>query len=136
MTSTSCPGRSTRGRSSLAGIELPHHVPNVGVRLEAAGTTLAYTGDTGPDPALADLGAGADLFIVEATGQGAPPGSEPRFDLTAAEAGAWAARAGARRLMLTHFWPGCDRGVSVAEAAGNFPGEVLAADEDLLVPLG
>ncbi len=66
----------------------------------------------------------------------AASGSEPRLDLIAAEAGARAARAGARRLTLAHFWPGCDHGVSVAEAAGNFPREVLATDEDLLVPLG
>ncbi len=124
------------GPFSLMGVELPHHVPNVGVRLEAAGTTLAYTGDTGPDPAIADLGAGADLFVVEATGQGAPSADKPRLDLTAAEAGAWAARAGARRLMLTHFWPGSDRAVSLAEAAAAFPGEVLTAEEDLVVPLG
>ncbi len=124
------------GPFGIRGLELPHHLPNAGVRLEAPGMTLAYTGDTGPDPALADLGAGADLFIVEATVQGAPPSGQVRLDLTATEAGEWAARAGARRLMLTHFWPGSDRAVSVAEAAAAFPGEVLTAEEDLLVPLG
>jgi hypothetical protein len=67
---------------------------------------------------------------------GRASGSEPRLDLIAAGAGAWAARAGARRLTLAHFWPERDHGVSVAEAAGNFPGEVVATDEDLLVPLG
>jgi ribonuclease BN (tRNA processing enzyme) len=120
----------------IEGFELPHHVLNAGVRLEAPGMTLAYTGDTGPCDALADLGAGADLFIVEATGQGAPPPGQPRLSLTATEAGQWAARAGARRLMLTHFWPGSDRAVSAAEAAAAFGGEVLTAEEDLLVPLG
>ncbi|HKB31864.1 MAG TPA: MBL fold metallo-hydrolase [Streptosporangiaceae bacterium] len=124
------------GPFGIEGVELPHHVPNVGVRLEAAGMTLAYTGDTGPDSALADLGAGADLFIVEATEQGGPLSGPPRLDLTAAEAGTWAARAGARRLMLTHFWPGSDRAVSAAEAAAAFAGELLTAEEDLLVPLG
>jgi hypothetical protein len=38
--------------------------------------------------------------------------------------------------MLTHFWPGSDRAVSVAEAAAAFPGEILTAEENLLVPLG
>jgi hypothetical protein len=28
---------------------------------------LAYTGDTGPSPAIADLARGADLFLAEAT---------------------------------------------------------------------
>ncbi len=124
------------GPLRISGIELPHHVPNAGVRLEAPGVTLAYTGDTGPDPAIADLGANADLFIVEATGQGPPPAERPQLNLTAGQAGEWAARAGARRLMLTHFWPGSDRAVSAAEAARAFPGEVIVAEEDLLVPLG
>lgn len=33
---------------------LPHFVPNAGVRLTAEGLTVAYTGDTGPDPHLCD----------------------------------------------------------------------------------
>jgi ribonuclease BN (tRNA processing enzyme) len=56
--------------------------------------------------------------------------------LTARQAGEAAAAAGARRLMLTHFWPDNDREASRAAAAGEFPGEVLLADEGLEVPLG
>lgn len=48
----------------------------------------------------------------------------------------WARRAGARRLMLTHFWPGNDRAASVAAARKEFGGEVLAAEEGLTVMLG
>jgi ribonuclease BN (tRNA processing enzyme) len=102
--------------------------------------TVAYTGDTGPDDALAALGADADLFIVEATGQVEGVGAlreptEPRYHLRASDAGLWARRAGVRRLMLTHFWPGIDRTVSRVEAAARFDGDILLADEDLVVPL-
>jgi hypothetical protein len=38
--------------------------------------------------------------------------------------------------MLTHFWPGNDRAASVAAASGEFDGDVLAAEEDLIVRLG
>ena len=120
---------------------LPHYVPNAGVRLSARGLTIAYTGDTGPDPALAELGRDADLYIVEATDrgqQGGGPGADPgpALDLTAREAGEAAAAAGAARLMLTHFWPGNDRERSRQEAAAVFPGEVLLADEGAVVRLG
>ena len=37
--------------------------------------------------------------------------------------------------MLTHFWPGIDRTVSRVEAAARFDGDILLADEDLVVPL-
>ena len=42
-------------------------MPNAGVRPSTRELTVAYTGDTGPDPALAELGRDADLFIVDAT---------------------------------------------------------------------
>jgi ribonuclease BN (tRNA processing enzyme) len=125
------------GPFRLECVELPHHVRNVGVRLGAPGVTVAYTGDTGPTPALAELGADADLYIVDATHaepRAAPEGGS-RFLLSAREAGEWASRARARRLMLTHFWPGSDRRASVAIAAERFDGEILTADEDLVVEL-
>jgi ribonuclease BN (tRNA processing enzyme) len=113
-------------------------VPNAGVRLSTPGFTLAYTGDTGPDPALAELGRDADLYIVDATDRwqqaSIPPRtSGPSMNLTSREAGEAAAAAGARRLLLTHFWPGNDRNSSRAAAAETFPGEILIADEGLVI---
>lgn len=68
---------------------------------------MAYTGDTGPDPAVAELGRDADLFIVDATdrhqGAAVPPDAGPPMNLTAREPGEAATGAGARKLMLTHF---------------------------------
>ena len=115
---------------------LPHFVANAGVRLSAPGLTVAYTGDTGPCPALADLGHAADLYVVEATSRTQRPGTQPgpagpRMHLTAHEAGEAASAAGARQLLLTHFWPGNDREASRAEAAEVFGGEVLVAEEGL-----
>ncbi|MGD0244306.1 MAG: MBL fold metallo-hydrolase [Streptosporangiaceae bacterium] len=45
---------------------LPHWVPNAGLRLAAGGTVLAYTGDSGPDPAIIGLARDADLLLAEA----------------------------------------------------------------------
>ena len=127
------PGSHRVGPFRVDGIELPHFVPNTGIRLRTSSRTLAYTGDTGPDPKLAELGADADLYIMEATLQAEPEPGEPRRLLTAREAGHWATEANARRLLLTHFWPGSDRGVSLRQAAETFGGEILAAEEDLVI---
>ncbi|MDX8141676.1 MBL fold metallo-hydrolase [Lentzea sp. BCCO 10_0061] len=129
------PGTYRVGPFALTGVPLPHHVPNAGVRLQADGMTLAYTGDTGPDPLLAELGRDADLFIIEATDRDGEVSQPVRNLMTSAEAGRWAQLAGARRVLLTHFWPGNDRATSVAAARVEFRGDVLAAEEDLVVPL-
>jgi ribonuclease BN (tRNA processing enzyme) len=128
------PGTHKAGPFELTSVELPHYVTNAGIRLHAAHKTVAYTGDTGPSERLADLGRKADLYIMDATLQHQPDG--PRNVLSAEEAGYWAAQAQARRLLLTHFWPGNDRGVSLRQAATHFSGELLAADEGLVVDLG
>src|SRR6266511_5082178 len=46
---------------------LPHWVPNLGVRLEAEDTALAYTGDTGTSSDIEALAREADVLIAEAS---------------------------------------------------------------------
>jgi ribonuclease BN (tRNA processing enzyme) len=128
------------GPFSVTGFGLPHFITNAGVRLSADGLTVAFTGDTGPSPVLADLGRDADLYIMEATDRNQRPDTPPapadaKMHLTARAAGSAAAAAGARRLLLTHFWPGNDREASRTAAQEVFAGEVLIASEGLEVPL-
>jgi ribonuclease BN (tRNA processing enzyme) len=127
------PGTHRVGPFEITGIDLPHHVPNTGLRVTTPTRTIAYTGDTGPSPRLAELGRDADLYIMDATLQYQPDG--PRNVLSAAEAGHWATEAGAKRLLLTHFWPGNDRGVSLHQAREHYRGEVAAAEEGLTIDL-
>ncbi|MFI5959012.1 MBL fold metallo-hydrolase [Cryptosporangium sp. NPDC051539] len=130
------PGEYQVGPLSLTGVALPHYVPDVGVRLRAGRTVLAYTGDTGPDPLLAELGRDADLYIVEATDR---PGGGPESSrnlLTAEEAGRWATRAGAKRLMLSHFWPGNNRHQARSAARTTYAGDIVTAEENLTIEFG
>lgn len=118
---------------------LPHFVPNAGIRLSSPGLTVAYTGDTGPDPALVELGRDADLYIMDSSDpqqqETSPDPSGMRLLLSAREAGLAAKAAGARRLLLTHFLPGNDRQQSRKAAAEVFTGEILLASEGLQIPL-
>lgn len=128
------------GPFELRSWSLPHFVPNAGVRLTAGSLVVAYTGDTGPNPGIAELAYDADLFIAEASDRPQGPDTSPatdgqRMHLTAHDAGAVAQAAGAKRLLLTHFWPGNDREASRSEAAAVYDGEVLLADEGLQISL-
>jgi ribonuclease BN (tRNA processing enzyme) len=115
---------------------LPHFVPNLGLRLTAGGRVLAYTGDTGPSPAVAELARGADVFLAEATFPEEVTGSDPRYLSTAVQAGQHAARAGAGRLLLTHLWPGTAPQAALDAARRAFGGEITVAAGGVTVDLG
>ena len=132
------PGQSLEiGPFRVSTALLPHWVPNIGTRLEADGLALAYTGDTGPSDAIPDLARDADLLVAEASWQDVHRDEDRQpYHLTARGAAEHAARAGARRLMLSHFWPGLDRDVSRAQAEEAYQGDILLAAEGLQLELG
>jgi ribonuclease BN (tRNA processing enzyme) len=114
---------------------LPHFMPSAGLRLTAGGRVFAYTGDTGPSDAIADLGRDADLLIAEATYAERVPEAEAPYLSSARQAGANAARAGARRLVLTHLWPGDDPAASVRAAREAYGGPIDVAAPGLVIEL-
>jgi ribonuclease BN (tRNA processing enzyme) len=124
------------GTFAMASWPLPHSVPNAGLRLEAAGRALAYTGDTGPSPDLLDLARDADVFLAEASFPERVPADSARHLSSALQAGEHAARAGAGRLLLTHLLPGSDPEAAVAAARRAYPGEVEVARGGLTVEVG
>jgi ribonuclease BN (tRNA processing enzyme) len=103
-----------------------HTEGSLAYRVEADGRSLVYSGDTDESDSLVDLARGADLLVLEAANPVKVPGH-----LTPAEAGRLAARAGAARLLLNHFYPPCDAVDVVALAAGEFAGEVIRAEDGL-----
>ncbi len=104
-----------------------HPVPAYGLRIEADGRTLTYSGDTGPCDALRDLAKGADLFLAEAA---FVEGADNPVDLhlTGTEAGRAAHDAGVGRLVLTHIPPWHDAQVALTEARSTYSGPVELAE--------
>ena len=128
----------TVGPLSFTALQLPHFVPNMGIRMdivqnEKRKALLAYTGDTGPCARLAELGKDVGLYIIEATDRAGEEEKQQRNLLTSAEAGFWAGEAAAKRVLLTHFWPGNDRELAVKKA--KFAGEILGAEPGMSVNL-
>jgi ribonuclease BN (tRNA processing enzyme) len=73
-----------------------------GFRVSQNGTTLAYSGDSGPSDALLELARDADLFLCEATLLAPNPEGGTRGHLAATEAAKVFEASGAKRLLLTH----------------------------------
>jgi ribonuclease BN (tRNA processing enzyme) len=109
------------GPFTVTPMPVAHPVDAFGLRIAAGGVTLAYTGDTGPAPVLDDLARDADLFLAEASFRTGDP-NPPDLHLTGAEGGAVAARAGVKRLVLTHVPPWHDPQDALAEAATAYDG--------------
>jgi ribonuclease BN (tRNA processing enzyme) len=85
----------------LRAVRVPHYtVESYGFRVANETTVLAYSGDSGPREALADLARDADLFVCEATLSHDEP--EPRGHLSLDEAITAFRASGARRLLVTH----------------------------------
>jgi ribonuclease BN (tRNA processing enzyme) len=94
--------------------------------VSAHGKTVAYTGDTGPTPALDELARNADLFLAEASFR-AVDDNPPDLHLTGTDGGSAAARAGAKRLVLTHVPPWFDPEDALAEATAVYDGPIELA---------
>lgn len=113
--------------------------PTVGYRFEHNGSVVAIAGDTVPCDGLDRLCAGADVYVQTVIRRSlveAVPMARFRdildYHSTIEDAAQTAARAGARKLVLTHPVPAPTPGTEdewIAEAAGHFDGEiVLGAD--------
>jgi len=83
-----------------------HAQPCFAARASDGRASLVYGADGGPSSALEELARDCDLLILEATYAEDEAEAAANGHMTAPMAGELAARAGARRLLLTHLLPG------------------------------
>lgn len=104
-----------------------HYVETLAMRIESsAGGSIVYSADTGPDWSIEHLGRGVDLALVEAT-YGTDEEAEGMKHLSARQAGAMARAAGAKRCVLTHFWPESDLSVHAINGESAYGAAVALA---------
>ncbi len=115
---------------------LPHWLPNAGMRIEAGGSVLAYTGDSGPVREIAELASEAGLLLAEATYLDQVPDDSAGYLSSARDAGRLAAQAGAGGLLLTHLWPGSDHDAAASVARESYSGQVDVASAGMVVEVG
>lgn len=106
----------------ISATPVEHLVPTLGLRFEnlRTGRAVAYSADTAPSRAVADLAQGAEVLFHEAAGAS-------RGHSSPAQAGAVARQAGVDRLVLVHYPPDRafpDSWVSRARAAFGGPVEL------------
>ena len=123
------------GPFRVSAFEMTHiGVQSLGYRIEAGGSVLAYTGDTGPSDQVLKLAENADTFLCEATWRHAE--DLLPFHMSARQAAEHAAKAGADTLVLTHIWPTLDTEGSRAEAAEVFERKIEVARGGMRLQVG
>ncbi len=111
---------------------IPHFIDAYAVEFSSPeGQRFVYGSDCCPNDAIVEFAAGADLLLLEAT-LPRPERSGVRGHLTPGEAGEHAARAGVKRLVLTHISDELDALWARDEAAKQFDGPVEVAAEGSL----
>jgi len=115
------------GPLHLRAFESAHSCTNVCLRIEADGSVLTYTGDSGPHPMIEKAASGANLFLCEASWLEEERSIPEPIHLRAREAGEIASRAGVDRLVLTHIWPHNDAARVREQAAGAYAGPLELA---------
>ena len=111
---------------------VPHYVPTYAVSLTSGGGRFVFGADSSPSEELCAFARDADLLLIEAT-LPRPERDGVRGHLTPGEAGEHGARAGARRLVITHLSDELDACKAAAEAEATFGGPVEVAREGLVL---
>jgi ribonuclease BN (tRNA processing enzyme) len=109
--------------------EVPHYIQTFAVEITSElGGRLTFSADCRPNDELVEFARDTDLLLIEAT-LPRPERTGIRGHLTAGEAGDHARRAGAKRVVLTHFSDELDVEATRSEAGDAFGGEVEVAEE-------
>lgn len=114
-------------------IPVAHRPESVAFRItDGCGMSVVYSGDTDFSQNLIRLSADAELLICEAA---LPDEFKAEGHLTPSEAGELAARANVGKLVLTHFYPECDRIDMAAQCRKTYAGPLILAEDLMRITL-
>ncbi len=105
-----------------------HNAESIALRFEAHGKAVVYSGDTDYCNNLIAIAREADLFICESA---LPDSQKVDNHLSPSTAGKAGTAAHVRKMVLTHFYPECDKTDIAKECRTAYDGDLVLA-EDLM----
>ncbi|WP_330331259.1 MBL fold metallo-hydrolase [Streptomyces sp. NBC_00536] len=127
--------RARVGALTLTSRAVAHGIPAFALRVEAAGGSLVYSGDTAPCAALTSLAEGCDVLLCEAESAERPAEGD-QVHHTPEDTGDTAVAARAGRLIVTHVGRSLTPRQAVSRAAARYPGPVEYAAPGATFPIG
>ncbi len=120
-------------RVAVTALGVPHGiVPALAYRVDVAGRVLVFGSDqNGSSPHFLELARDADLLVAHLAIPEAAGGAAVRLHARPSTLGEVAARAGVKRVVLSHFMARSLRGIErqVAEVRARYPGPVELAED-------
>lgn len=110
-----------------------HHETSVAFRVEADGVSLTFSGDTDYCPEIIDLARDTDLLVLECAH---PDDRKVQGHLSPTYCGRIAAEAGAKALVLAHFYPVCDEEDLLGPCQKEYPGPITLAEDLMSISVG
>jgi len=111
------------------------HASGVCYRMDSAGKSLLYSGDTSPCQSVVELGREVDLAVVECS---FPDSASLRGEhLYPRLAGKLASKMKAKKVILTHLYPECEgrEEEMLRQAKRHFAGEILIAEDGMRIEI-
>jgi ribonuclease BN (tRNA processing enzyme) len=106
--------------------EMRYHHGNIGYRIEHENRIFVYSGDTGYCDEIIELSRNADLLVLECS---EPNQRKFKEHLIPKECGQIATKAHVKKLVLTHFYPECDKYDIKSQAKETYKGPVILAKD-------
>lgn len=122
------PGSFDTGDLKITASKVPHIDSSLAYRIDCEGKSIVYSGDTDYSENLIQLSQDVDLLIIECA---LPDEHKRKGHLTPKEVVKITNECGAKRIVVTHFYPVSDEENVVEQIRKNVAAEVIEA-RDLL----
>ncbi len=121
-------GKNNKNAIIIKSIKSRHTNSSVSYRIEYNSKAIVYSGDTGYSDEIIKISKDADLLILECS---FPYKAEGH--LTPNLCGKIAAKANAKKLVLTHFYPECDLVDVKKQCSKEYKGEIVLAEDFMVI---
>lgn len=116
----------------LTSTPVEHNPESLAYRVLHAGKSVVYSGDTDVSENLVDLAQNAHLMVCESAGTDE---NKPDKHLSPSLAGWMADRAGVETLVLTHFYPECEKTDIAKQCRKTYDGNLFLAEDLMKISL-
>ena len=104
----------------------------IGYRVEHKNKVFVYSGDLGPCSPITELAKNSDLLVLECA---FPDNMLFPHHLTPSQCGEIATKSNARKLVLTHIYPECDKADIIKQCRKTYKGRIIKAKDFLSIKI-